>query len=164
MGIVTGTAGLSLYVLGYSFGKPASSLKTFLPLLLTSHSLLRPAGPMLLAPLQELPSYGRNPIYMSTLLIYVAFVIASAVARNIETILVARFFAGFFGSPVLATGAASIADVFGNNPLMVPAAVGLYAIGAVLGVSLDPLQCFDEMTRTSALTLSLLAIRPCSQP
>ena len=64
-------------------------------------------GPMLLAPLQELPKYGRNPIYMSTLFIYVLFVIASAVASNIETILVARFFAGFFGSPVLATGGQS---------------------------------------------------------
>jgi DHA1 family multidrug resistance protein-like MFS transporter len=80
VGVVTGTAGLSLYVLGYSF------------------------GPMLLAPLQELPKYGRNPIYMGSLFIYIGFVIASAVASNIETILVARFFAGFFGSPVLATG------------------------------------------------------------
>ncbi|KAG7571210.1 hypothetical protein FFLO_00883 [Filobasidium floriforme] len=114
VGVVTGTAGLSLYVLGYSF------------------------GPMLLAPLQELPKYGRNPIYMASLFIYIGFVIASAVASNIETILVARFFAGFFGSPVLATGAASIADVFGNKPLIVPAAVGLYAIGAVLGPTLTP--------------------------
>lgn len=83
VGVVTGTAGLSLYVLGYSF------------------------GPMLLAPLQELPKYGRNPIYMGSLFIYIGFVIASAVASNIETILVARFFAGFFGSPVLATGGES---------------------------------------------------------
>jgi DHA1 family multidrug resistance protein-like MFS transporter len=34
--------------------------------------------------------------------------------------------------------AASIADVFGNKPLIVPAAVGLYAIGAVLGPTLTP--------------------------
>lgn len=114
VGVVTGTAGLSLYILGYSF------------------------GPMLFSPLQELPKYGRNPVYLTTLFIYILFVIATAVASNIETILVARFFAGFFGSPVLATGAASIADVFGNQPLRVPAIIGLYAIGAVLGPTLTP--------------------------
>lgn len=93
---------------------------------------------MLFSPLQELPKYGRNPVYLTTLFIYILFVIATAVASNIETILVARFFAGFFGSPVLATGAASIADVFGNQPLRVPAIIGLYAIGAVLGPTLTP--------------------------
>jgi hypothetical protein len=32
-------------------------------------------------------------------------------------------FAGFFGSPALATGGATIADVWGNKPLFVPMAI-----------------------------------------
>jgi len=136
VGVVTGTAGLSLYILGYSFGESYQVKGGSCERRTESLSLI--PGPMLFSPLQELPKYGRNPVYLTTLFIYILFVIATAVASNIQTILVARFFAGFFGSPVLATGAASIADVFGNQPLRVPAIIGLYAIGAVLGPTLTP--------------------------
>ncbi|KAK0490269.1 major facilitator superfamily domain-containing protein [Armillaria novae-zelandiae] len=84
----TATLGLSLYVLAYGI------------------------GPMFLAPLQELPGIGRNPVYMVTLFLFVVFQVPVAVARNMSTVLAFRFLTGFVGSPALATGGASMADIY----------------------------------------------------
>ncbi|KXG46470.1 Major facilitator superfamily domain, general substrate transporter [Penicillium griseofulvum] len=54
-------------------------------------------GPLLFSPLSEIPHIGRNPVYIST---FAIFIILSAIAG------------GFFGSPCLATGAASLSDMF----------------------------------------------------
>ena len=82
------TLGLSLYVIGYG------------------------AGPLIFSPLSEIPSIGRNPVYMATLFLFVILQIPTIYAKNIQTILALRFFAGFVGSPALATGGASIQDMF----------------------------------------------------
>ncbi|KAF7302366.1 Benomyl methotrexate resistance protein [Mycena chlorophos] len=82
------TLGLTLYVLGYGI------------------------GPMFLSPLQELPILGRNPVYMAGLLLFVVFQIPIVTAKNMNTVLAMRFFTGFFGSPALATGGASMGDIF----------------------------------------------------
>lgn len=56
-------------------------------------------GPMVFAPLSEI--CGRRPIYASTLLIAVIFVIPCAVAKNIETLLVCRLIDGIaFSAPM----------------------------------------------------------------
>jgi DHA1 family multidrug resistance protein-like MFS transporter len=82
------TLGLSLYVIGYG------------------------VGPLVFSPLSEIPSIGRNPIYMATLFLFVILQIPTIYAKNIQTIQALRFFAGFVGSPALATGGASIQDMF----------------------------------------------------
>lgn len=84
----TATLGLSLYVIGYGI------------------------GPIIFSPLSEIPSIGRRPIYIITLLIFVALQVPTLYANNIHTLLAMRFFAGFFGSPALATGGASIQDMY----------------------------------------------------
>ncbi|KAJ6610997.1 major facilitator superfamily domain-containing protein [Mycena sp. CBHHK59/15] len=86
--LVTATLGLTLYVLAYGI------------------------GPMFLSPLQELPLLGRNPVYMATLFLFVIFQIPIVTAKNMNTVLAMRFMTGFFGSPALATGGASMADIF----------------------------------------------------
>ncbi|KAL0094187.1 major facilitator superfamily domain-containing protein [Phycomyces blakesleeanus] len=67
-------------------------------------------GPLLWSPLSEL--YGRKPIYVCALFIYVIFNIPCAVAKNIETLLVCRFFSGFFASAGLTIAGGSISDLF----------------------------------------------------
>lgn len=69
---------------------------------------------MFLAPLQEMPLIGRTPIYIIGLFLFVVFQVPPIFAKNIGTILTFRFFAGFVGSPALATGGASVgfADYF----------------------------------------------------
>jgi DHA1 family multidrug resistance protein-like MFS transporter len=79
--------GLGLYVFGYG------------------------AGPMFLSPPSELPSVGRNIPYVVAMIIYVIISIPTALAQNIGGLLFLRFLQGFFGSPLLTTGAASLGDV-----------------------------------------------------
>ncbi|KAK0239911.1 major facilitator superfamily domain-containing protein, partial [Armillaria nabsnona] len=106
------TLGLTLYVLAYGI------------------------GPMFLSPLQELPKLGRNPVYMGTLFLFVIFQIPVATAQNISTILAFRFLTGLVGSPALATGGASMGDIY---PLHQYAYVlGIWALGAVAGPITGP--------------------------
>jgi DHA1 family multidrug resistance protein-like MFS transporter len=121
----TATLGLSLYVLGYGL------------------------GPLIFSPLSEIPSIGRTPIYIATLFVFVILQIPTIYARNIQTVLAMRFFAGFVGSPALATGGASIQDlsvplllsshictdlIFFRFPIMkLPYAIILWSVGAVCG-------------------------------
>ncbi|GAA5868162.1 hypothetical protein JCM1840_006163 [Sporobolomyces johnsonii] len=104
--------GLTLFILGYGI------------------------GPMLWSPLQETPQLGRNPVYYITLAIFVLFQMPILVAPNYATIMIFRFLTGFFGSPCLATGGASMGDLF--DPLHLPYALGIWAVGAVCGPILGP--------------------------
>ncbi|KAH9476585.1 Caffeine resistance protein 5 [Psilocybe cubensis] len=108
----TATLGLSLYVIGYG------------------------VGPLIFSPLSEVPSIGRTPVYMATLLIFVVLQLPTIYAPNIQTLLAMRFFAGFFGSPALATGGASIQDMF---PIVkLPYALIAWSVGALCGPVLGP--------------------------
>jgi DHA1 family multidrug resistance protein-like MFS transporter len=69
-------------------------------------------GPVLFSPLSEIPSVGRNPPYIISFGIFVIISICLAVLDNFPAIVVLRFFQGFFGSPCLATGGATIYDIY----------------------------------------------------
>ncbi|TBU42457.1 MFS general substrate transporter [Dichomitus squalens] len=94
-------------------------------------------GPMFLAPLSEIPAIGRNFPYIITLLIFVGLQPAVATAKNPATYFVLRFLSGFFGSPGLATGGASIGDMF--EPKKRAYGIGIWGIAAVCGPTLGPL-------------------------
>jgi len=51
--------------------------------------------------MSEIPQFGRNPIYIGTLLVFVLFQIPTALSINFAMLLCFRFLTGFFGSPVL---------------------------------------------------------------
>lgn len=68
---------------------------------------------------------GRNPIYIGGLFLFVLFQVPILFAKNIETILVFRLLAGFVGSPALATGGASMGDIYSHEYL--PYAVGAWS-------------------------------------
>ncbi|KAF8305616.1 MFS general substrate transporter [Clavulina sp. PMI_390] len=110
---VVATLGLSLFIEGYAI------------------------GPMLLSPLQELPSIGRNPPYIITLILFALLQIPTALSKNIGTLLALRFITGFLGSPALATGGASVGDIFPQHH--VPYTIGLWAMGAVAGPVMGPI-------------------------
>jgi len=67
-------------------------------------------GPLLWAPLSEL--YGRRIIFITTYGPFVVFQIGCALATNIETLIICRWFAGFFGSSPITNAGAIIADSF----------------------------------------------------
>ncbi|KAF2765031.1 MFS general substrate transporter [Teratosphaeria nubilosa] len=110
---VAATLGLTLFVAGYGL------------------------GPMLWSPMSEIPQVGRNPIYIGTLVIFVAFQAPTALATNFGMLLAFRFLTGFFGSPVLATGGASLSDMYA--PKQRAYAMSIWGIAAVCGPTLGPL-------------------------
>ncbi|KAK4058221.1 hypothetical protein OIO90_000960 [Microbotryomycetes sp. JL221] len=110
--LTVATLGLSLFVYAYGF------------------------GPMLLAPMQEMPTIGRNPPYLIGLFLFVIFQIPIVLAPNISVVLVFRFLSGFVGSPALATGGASMGDLF--SPKALPFAIGIWSMGAVCGPIAGP--------------------------
>lgn len=84
-----GTLATSLFVLGYAF------------------------GPIIWAPFSEL--YGRRIPITIAAFGFSLFTIAVATAQDLQTIMLCRFFSGFFGSAPLAITAAIFADMFGNE-------------------------------------------------
>ncbi|SCU79417.1 LAMI_0A08746g1_1 [Lachancea mirantina] len=113
VGHVVGTLNLSMYVLGYGL------------------------GPMIFSPLSEVAKVGRQQIYMITLLMFMLFQVGAATVKNIGGLIVIRFISGVLCSPSLATGGATMGDMM--PPEIVPAFVGLWAIGAVAAPVLAPL-------------------------
>ncbi|GAA5993408.1 hypothetical protein JCM10908_002653 [Rhodotorula pacifica] len=107
-----GILGLTLFILGYG------------------------TGPMFFSPLQETPHFGRNIIYWIGLFLFLIFQIPIVLPSNLTCLLIFRFLTGFVGSPVLASGGASMADIFPLNKL--PYAMGVWATGAVLGPVMGP--------------------------
>ncbi|KAK4053475.1 trifunctional histidinol dehydrogenase [Microbotryomycetes sp. JL201] len=107
----TFTLGLTFYVIGFAL------------------------GPMLWAPLSEL--YGRRPIFMASFAPFFLFNIGCAVSQNIESLLVCRLFAGFFGSSPLTVSGGVIADCFLASERAL--AMGVFAIAPWLGPILGPI-------------------------
>ena len=94
-------------------------------------------GPMLWSPLSEVPKVGRNPVYIATLAIFVLLQFPIAMAPNIETVLLFRFLASFFGSPAMALGGATVNDMY--LPLKRSYGLGLWELSTWIGPTLGPL-------------------------
>ncbi|KAK5742509.1 hypothetical protein LTR17_003311 [Elasticomyces elasticus] len=83
------TLGTSLFVLGYA------------------------CGPIIFAPMSEL--YGRRVPIIIAAFAFGIFNIAVAVAKDFQTLMIARFFCGLFGSSPLTIVAAVFSDMFSNE-------------------------------------------------
>ena len=92
---------------------------------------------MLFAPLSEIPQIGRNPIYIGTLALFVVLQVPTALSVNFGMLLAFRFITGFIGSPSLATGGASIADMY--TPKKRTYGIAVWGVGAVMGPTMGPL-------------------------
>ncbi|KAK1960769.1 major facilitator superfamily transporter [Colletotrichum eremochloae] len=105
-----GTLGVSLYVLGFAF------------------------GPTLWAPLSELR--GRRLPLVLSMGGFSIFSISTAVAKDLQTILICRFFAGFFGACPLAVVAAVFSDMFDNRSR--GSAITVFSMAVFTGPLLAP--------------------------
>jgi DHA1 family multidrug resistance protein-like MFS transporter len=110
---VAATLGLTLFVAGYGL------------------------GPMVWAPLSEVPQIGRMPIYIFTLAVFALLQIPTALATNYGMLMAFRFLTGFFGSPILATGGATVADMY--VPKKRAYGMTLWGVFAASAPSLGPL-------------------------
>ena len=59
----------------------------------------------------EIPAFGRNVPYITTFAIFVILCVPTALVNNIGGLLFLRFLQGFFGSPCLANGGATMQDM-----------------------------------------------------
>ncbi|OOQ83816.1 MFS-type transporter [Penicillium brasilianum] len=100
-----GTLGTSLYVLGFA------------------------AGPILWAPMSELK--GRKWPLTISILGGGIFTIASAIAKDIQTLIICRFFAGLCGSSQLTVVPGVLSDLFDNTYRGM--AIALYALTVFVG-------------------------------
>lgn len=114
-GVQIGAAsmGLSMYVLAYG------------------------VGPLLFSPLSEIPIIGRNPPYIISYAIFVILCVPTALADDFNTLVALRFLQGFFGSPCLATGGATLQDIY--SLLELPYVLSLWALAATCGPAIGPI-------------------------
>ncbi|KAL3437797.1 major facilitator superfamily domain-containing protein [Aspergillus tetrazonus] len=84
-----GTLGMSLYVLGFAF------------------------GPTLFSPLSEL--LGRRLPILIGVFGFTVFQFGVATAENLQTVIICRFFGGFFGACPIAVVAAVFSDIYDNR-------------------------------------------------
>ncbi|OGM45877.1 MFS transporter [Aspergillus bombycis] len=128
-----GTLGLSLFVIAYGI------------------------GPLILSPVSNLPSIGRTPVYVLGSFAFCLFNIGTALAKNLHTILILRFFGGLIGSAPISVGGATLMEVYG--PTEIPYAIALYAVSGVCGPILGPIlgTLVIERWETWTATLWLLS-------
>ncbi|KAI0200583.1 polyamine transporter 1 [Astrocystis sublimbata] len=106
-----GILGVSLFVLGFA------------------------TGPIIWAPLSELK--GRRLAILVAMFGFSLFTIAAATAKDLQTLLICRFFSGFFGASPLAVVGAVFSDLFNNATRGV--ALTLFSMGVFTGPLLAPL-------------------------
>ncbi|GAB7355630.1 hypothetical protein MBLNU459_g6351t1 [Dothideomycetes sp. NU459] len=75
----------------------------------TTYLLGMATGSLFLAPLSEM--YGRRPIYIIALFMFVVLVLPCALAPNIEAILITRFFGAFAASALISNAPGTVNDI-----------------------------------------------------
>ena len=81
--------------------------------------------------MSEVPFIGRNPIYIGTLAAFVVLQLGCIYATNFGMLMAFRFITGFVGSPVIATGGASVGDLY--TPKKRAYAMSIWGVAAVCG-------------------------------
>lgn len=66
-------------------------------------------GSVILSSLSEI--YGRRLIYLVSVTLFALMILPVALAKNIEAVLISRFFGGFFGGAWIASAPGSVTDV-----------------------------------------------------
>ena len=114
-------------------------------------------SPNVLAPLSEV--YGRNPIYLSAVLLFTLLYIPQALAKNITTIIVVRWFQGMAASVGNSMVAGSVSDVFHASERGFP--MSLYAIAVYIAQGVSPYisRTFAGSLLTSKASLAALCMR-----
>ncbi|KAL2017168.1 hypothetical protein VTK56DRAFT_2537 [Thermocarpiscus australiensis] len=104
------TLGLSTFVLGIALGPFWSPLAEF---------------------------YGRRPIYIASFAAFLLWLVPSAVARNIQTMIVARFLQGVAGSAFLSVSGGTVGDLFTRDTMLKP--MTIFALAPFVGPATGPL-------------------------
>ncbi|TXT05087.1 hypothetical protein VHUM_03907 [Vanrija humicola] len=91
-------------------------------------------GPLLWAPMSEV--FGRRIMFIATYIPFTAFNAGVCGAKDINTLLVLRFFAGTFGSSTMTNSGGIIADMFEAQQRGL--AMGVFSVMPFLGPAIGP--------------------------
>ena len=108
-------------------------------------------GPIISAPLSE--RYGRRLVYMLSSPIFMLFVLGTGFSKSLASLIICRFLAGLTGSPALAIGAGTNADLFLPKDRAVVTSIFLMApfLGPSLGYVSILVPRSKKLTRTVQL-------------
>jgi MFS family permease len=76
-------------------------------------------------------------IYIVSFAVFVIWMIPCAVAQNVETLIVVRFFSGLSGSAFLSVAGGTVGDMFNRHELSFP--MMIYTASPFAGPELGPL-------------------------
>ncbi|KAI5963866.1 hypothetical protein KGF57_001242 [Candida theae] len=117
--LITTAVGLSTFTLGLGSAMFASAIEdlkriydigTSVAALGTSLFIIGfAAGPVIFGPSSEV--FGRKPVMVVSSFAYVCFEFGTAAAKDLQTIMICRFFAGFLGSAPVVVSAAIMVDI-----------------------------------------------------
>ena len=129
------TFGTSVYTPGYAEVMKKFNVSSTVAILPLSLYVLGLAfGPILAAPISE--TKGRRVVYLVSLPLAALFILGSGFSNNIASLIICRFLAGFFGSPVLAVGAGTNVDMWA--PVHRAAATSSFLLAPFLGPAIGP--------------------------
>ena len=92
-------------------------------------------GPLIAAPSSE--TFGRKIVYLVSLPIFALFTLGAGCSRNIQSLVICRFFAGLFSSTGLSIGTGTVSDVW--KPEQRGIAMAIYVAIPQFGPALGPL-------------------------
>lgn len=92
-------------------------------------------GSLVLAPISE--TYGRKPVYAISMFFFVVLIIPCALATNITTIIVVRFFGACAGAAMIANAPGTVADVISDKYRAT--AFSIWSLGPMNGPTFGPL-------------------------
>ncbi|KAK5168067.1 uncharacterized protein LTR77_006635 [Saxophila tyrrhenica] len=101
---------------------------------LTLYLLGLALGPVIAAPISE--TYGRTIVYKITAPLFLLFLVGAGFTNSLAGLLICRLLAGTAGSPCLAVGAGSTADIFAPHTRAL--ASSLFIMMPFLGPSIGP--------------------------
>ncbi|KAJ5141559.1 hypothetical protein N7526_002554 [Penicillium atrosanguineum] len=105
------------------------SSETVVLLGLTTNLFGLALGSVVLSSLSEI--YGRRPVYLISVLLFGILILPVALARNIEAVLISRFFGGFFGGTMIASAPGTVTDV--TNEQHRALALSCWSLGTMNG-------------------------------
>jgi MFS transporter, DHA1 family, multidrug resistance protein len=105
-------------------------------LLLSMYVLGYGLGPLLFSPISEIPLIGRNWPYVISFALFTILAVPTALADSWGALVALRFITGFMSSPALATGGASMGDLY--SILKLPYALTAWTAAAFCAPALGP--------------------------
>lgn len=96
---------------------------------LTTYLLGLSVGTVILAPISEI--YGRKPVYVVSLILFVLLVIPCALATSLSEVLVVRFFGAVAGSALISNSPGTVSDIISDDYRAL--AFSIWSIGPLNG-------------------------------